>query len=245
MARRRKRVPAARWRRSIVPAMAVSMVCLIGVSARSWRRHEPPAEVSRAIAGRVPLRTPELTVAANELLASVKRRITEDPTVPRFARERIEWLTAQQRAGTLKITLLKNAASASLDCEDLMAAGTIEGRQVIVIAQTRFADFLAETGPASAPFSRQQQDDFMLGLLHETVHLERSDLGDLRSFESRLDEEMRAWEKVDVNVARPLRSTHEPLGAVFIAEDEAIRSCGDQRPCQALRDLLAPSEARR
>jgi hypothetical protein len=49
----------------------------------------------------------------------------------------------------------------------------------------------------------------------------------------------------DVNVVRPLRQLHQPMNESFIEADEAIRSCGDRKECQALREWLLPSERRR
>jgi hypothetical protein len=48
-----------------------------------------------------------------------------------------------------------------------------------------------------------------------------------------------------VNVVRPLRQLHQPMSESFIEADAAIRSCGDRKECQALRDMLLPSEGRR
>ena len=245
MTRRRKRSAAVPQRRPVIIGLAIPMLFLIGLSARSMVRRESPPEPDRHIVERAILSTADLNAAANQLLMSVKQWVSEDRDVPTFAKDKIEWLTAQQRAGTLSIILLKNVANANLDFEALMAGGTVEGRQVIVIAQPRFTAFLTEGGRSSAPFSQQQRNDFMLGLVHETVHLQRPEPGNPGRLEDRLNEEVRAWREVDVHVVRQLRQSHQPMNERFIEADEAIRSCGDKTQCQALRELLRPGETRR
>jgi hypothetical protein len=243
--RRRKRPapPTRRW--PVVVGLAIPMLFLIGLSAPALTRHDPPPEADRHTSDHANLSSADINAAANQLFLSVKQSIREDRGVPMFAMEKIEWLIAQQKAGALSIMLLKNIANTNLDLEDLMASGTVEGRHVIVIAQPRFSAFLAEGGRLSAPFSQQQRNDFMLGLVHETIHLQRPDPGNPARLEDRLDEEVRTWREVDLNVVRPLRRWHEPMSESFIAADEAIRSCADREVCPALRHLLLPSKGGR
>jgi hypothetical protein len=238
--------PARRW--PVVICVAIPTLFLIGLSARTVGRHESPPEPDRRVFEQASLSSDAVNAAANQLFMSVKqwaREDCEDCDVPRFARERIAWLIAQQRMGALSIMLLKNTVNSNLDFEDLMAGGTVEGRHVIVIAQPRFAAFLTEGGRVAAPFSRQQRNDFMLGLVHETVHLQRPDPGNPARLEDRVNEEVRTWREVDVNVVRQLRQARQPMNEIFIIADEAIRSCRDREPCQPLRDLLLGGERRR
>ena len=94
----------------------------------------------------------------------------------------------------------------------------------------------------SAPFSRQQKNDFMLGLVHETVHLQRLNPGNPADLGDRLTEEVRTWREVDVNVVRQMRTLNQPMNARLIEADDAIRSCGIEERCQPLREMLLPSE---
>jgi hypothetical protein len=258
MARSRKRSTAARisWRATVT--VAVSALFLIGLSARTvvlWDSEHgagrPPSASSFGSASGSehrstgPYTDAELGSAANELFASVKRSIAEDSALPAFAREKIAWLVTQQRSGALSITLLKNAAGTNLSEEDLMASGRVDGRLVIVIAQPRFSTFLVEGGPIASPFSRQQVNDFMLGLVHETVHLQNANRGNPASLADRLREELRAWREVDVHVVRRLRQLHEPMNRRFTEADDALRSCGDEEPCRPLLEILIPTEQSR
>jgi hypothetical protein len=247
-----------RW--AAISGLALSALLVVGMTAapapglqfpasNPWRpapaaHHALPSEAG-GIVDQANLSSADINRSANQLLTSVKQWIREDRDVPGFAKDRIEWLTAQQKAGALSILLLEHIAETNLDFEDLMAAGVVNGVRVIVIAQPRFAGFLIEGARVSAPFGQQQRNDFMLALVHEVVHLQRSNPGNPARFEDRLNEELRAWHDVDLNVVRPLRRLHQPMNETFLRVDEAIRACGDRRECQALRELLLPSEARR
>jgi hypothetical protein len=257
VARAGKRSAAAHIGRRVTVGVAVSALFLIGLSARTILQWDPPREADRPPSqpgfGSAPggehhsstYTDDELSAAVNQLFTSVKRSIAEDGYLPEFAREKIAWLIGQQRSGALSITLLKDASGTNLSDEDLMASGKVEGRSVIVIAQPRFSIFLSEGGRSVAPFSRQQVNDFMLGLVHETVHLQNANPGDPASLAGRLGEEVRAWREVDVNAVRPLRRLNQPMNARFTAADDALRSCGDHAPCQPLLDILIPTEQSR
>jgi hypothetical protein len=265
--RSRRQSRSAHVSRGATVSVAASALFLIGLSARTVVRWDPQHGADRLPSppgfGREPAAEPqssrqypeshpsgeytgdELRVAVNQLFASVKRAVAEDSDLPEFARAKVAWLTAQQRAGGLSITLLKDATGTNLSDEDLMASGRIDGKSVIVIAQRRFLVFLIEGGRISAPFSRQQVNDFMLGLVHETVHLQNASPGNPASLADRLEEELRTWREVDVNVVRPLRQLDQPMNRRFLEADDALRSCGSQEPCRPLRDILFPTEQSR
>jgi hypothetical protein len=250
-----RRAPGNRGRRATA-YVALSVLFLAGLSARSivqWdtthdRPSSPPGFDSASSTGHpsnARYTDAELRVAANQLFASVKRSIAEDSYLPEFARDKIAWLITEQRSGALSISLLKNASGTNLSDEDLMASGTVDGREVIVIAQPRFSIFLAEGGRISAPFGRQQVNDFMLALVHETVHLQNASRGNPASISDRLREELRAWRQVDVNVVRQLRQLSEPMNRRFVDADDALRACLDKEPCPPLMEILAPTEQSR
>jgi hypothetical protein len=247
----------------------VSALFLIGLSARTIVRWDPQGGADRpssppgfgsALAARSepqsggqyiahrssePYTEDQLNTAVNQLFTSVKRSIAEDGDLPEFAREKIAWLITEQRSGALSINLLKDPGGTNLSDEDLMASGRIDGKSVIVIAQPRFSVFLVEGRRLSAPFSRQQVNDFMLGLVHETVHLQNANLGNPASFTDRLSEELRAWREVDLNVVRQLRQRHQPMNRRFTEADDALRACADKEPCRPLMEILIPTEQSR
>jgi len=251
-----RRIPGNPGRRAAV-YVALSALFLAGLSARTIVQWDPqraaarpsPAGFTSASGhepdqGGLPTNT-DLGTAANQLFASVKRSVAEDSYFPEFAREKIAWLVAQQRSGALSISLLRNAAGTNLSDEDLMASGRVDGRSVIVIAQPRFSTFLVEGGRMVAPFSRQQVNDFMLGLVHEAVHLQNANRGNPASLGDRLREELRTWREVDVNVVRQLRQLNQPMNRRFTEADDALRSCGDKEPCRPLMEILLPTEQSR
>ena len=246
-ARGRKAAPRAARSGATRLSAAVAAVILLAVGANAVAHRASPPAVSHAAPPTTeppPSTMPPsaITAAANSLVTAVKTRANDDDGVPAFARERLQWLSARQRTGELSIVLLDNPADASLDAEALMASGDVDGRQVIALSRPRLARFLTEDGPASAPFSRRQYNDFLLGLVHETVHLGRPHTDRSLTLDARLDEEVRAWRAVDLHVVRPMLERREPMNPRFIDADNAIRSCGDKEPCQALRELLLPSE---
>jgi hypothetical protein len=244
------------WRATII--VAASALLAIGLSARTivqWDAHRG-ADRSSSPSGygsaagidnrwSVQHTDAELGAAASQLFASVRRSLAEDGSLPDFAREKIGWLIEQRRSGALSINLLKNATGTNLNEEDLMASGRVDGKAVIVIAQPRFSIFLAEGGRFVAPFSRQQVNDFMLGLVHETVHLQNANPGNPAILGDRLREELRAWREVDVHVVRQLRQLNQPMNRRFTEADDALRSCGDSEPCQPLLEILIPTEQSR
>lgn len=187
-----------------------------------------------------------VNAAVNQLFASINPSLSENQYFPQFAKERLSWIIGEQKAGRLSLILLKNLANTNLDVENLMAAGRVEeGKAVIVIARPRFVGFLVEGGRMSAPFTRQQRNDFALGLVHEAVHLQNPHPGNPASLEDRLNEELRAWREVNLNVVRQFRNLNQPMNPRMIEADDALRSCEDKLPCQPLRQILLPGESRR
>ncbi|HVZ23063.1 MAG TPA: hypothetical protein VG871_18445 [Vicinamibacterales bacterium] len=226
-----------------LPGIAAVVIVAAGTSVMLHPRSRAALAPAPVLYAGIPAEI--INSAANALLADVKRRAADDDAVPPFARERIAWLTSEQRSGTLSITLLSHPDTANLSPDALMASGDVDGRQVIVISRPRLAAILAETGGLSQPFSRRQRNDFLLGLVHETVHLERRHVEPDPTLGDRLDEEERAWRTVDGRVVRPLLAHDEPMDPQFLDADRALRSCGDTPPCQPLRTLLAQSESGR
>jgi hypothetical protein len=173
----------------------------------------------------------DIRTAADALLAFVTVPHRQNEYFPEFAKEKIAWLRAQVDAGRSSVIVLKDLSHTTLGADDLMASGVIDGRQVIVIAYARFAQLLAEGGRAFPPFSEQQRNDFMLGLVHEIVHLQGAPLADRARADDRIREEVRTWREVSLNVVRPLRRLSQRMHRKFIRVDEALRECGDLLPC--------------
>jgi hypothetical protein len=253
-----RRRPAVNGGRRATIGVAVSALLVIGLSARTivqWDAHRgtdrssspsgysPAAGIDNHWRGQHT--DAELGAAASQLFGAVRRSIAEDGDLPDFAREKIAWLIEQRRSGALSINLLKNETGTNLNEEDLMASGRVDGKAVIVIAQPRFSIFLAEGGHFVAPFSRQQVNDFMLGLVHETVHLQNANPGNPAILGDRLREVLRAWREVDVHVVRQLRQLNQPMNRRFTEADDALRSCGDREPCPPLLQILTPTEQSR
>jgi hypothetical protein len=187
----------------------------------------------------------DLSRVVNQLFSSVSPSLPENEYFPQFAKERLLWIVTQRNAGKLSIILLKNTDNTNLYFEDLMASGIVEGKLMIVIAGPRFLDFLLEGGRTSPPFTQRQRNDFAVGLVHETIHLEKENTANPANFQERLAEEVRAWRKVDLSVVRQLRQLNQPMNPRLIEADDALRSCGDKAECESLREILFPTERTR
>lgn len=248
-------IPRRRW--LVVGAVAITLLAGIGWFARTVIRRDgnhdavslsSPAPVF--LSQRQPLSTAlytdaDISAAANRLFATVNPLLPQNSYFPPFAKAKISWVAEQQKAGKLSFILLKNVADAGLSFEAMMASARPEGKPVIVIARPRFIEFLSDGGLGSAPFSRQQRNDFALSLVHEVVHLENPEISSATTPEDHLVEEQRAWREVDVNVVREFRRLNEPMNLRFIEVDNAIRACHDQLPCGRLKTILLPTESNR
>lgn len=185
----------------------------------------------------------EINRAANQLFAAVHPSLPENRHFTPFAKDKLSWIVNEQKAGRLSLMLLKNIGTTNLDAEALMAAARVDdNKPVIVIARPRFVAFLIEGGRTSVPFTQQQRNDFALGLVHEAVHLQNPQPGDPARLDDRLLEELRAWREVSLHVVREWRRTNQPMNPRVIQADDALRSCGDQLPCQPLMEILLPTE---
>ena len=185
--------------------------------------------------------SPQLTTAVDSLVALVDPGLAQNSYFPQFARERLQWMVREMRADRLQIVLLEDLANSNLTPHVLMGSGTIDGKRSIIIAQPRFLEFLEEGPGPSGPFTQEQKNDFMLGLVHEVVHLQKVGLPEPARVApgDRVGEEVRAWREVNLNVVRPLRAINQPVHGVFRDVDDAFRACGDGVNCRPAA-ILAP-----
>jgi hypothetical protein len=237
-------------------SFAVVVVLGIAFTLRNAYQHHPPLEPDRQLPvayesvpsqNQLPSNSADadLRVAVNQLFFSVDPSIPDNWYFPPFAKQKIEWIKTERTADKLSMILLKNIATTNLDSKALMAASIVEGKPMIVIAQPRFLGFLIEGGRMSPPFTQQERNDFMLGLVHETVHLQNAHSGNPASLHDRITEELRVWREVDLNVVRQFRQLNQPMNFRFVEADDALRSCNSDTECQPLRELLLPSERSR
>ena len=216
-----KRVPVA----VAIALTAVAGVTALEVDGRDVRIHAQ-AIVQKDGPGDI-----DIQKAADALLAFATVPDAQNQYFPKFAKEKIAWLTARVTAGTAAVLLLKDPSHTNLSADDLMASAVLGGRHTVVISQPRFVQFLIEGGRVSPPFGEQQRNDFMLGLVHEVVHLQAVGLSGPTGKQERIREESRTWHEVSLNVVRPLRWLGQRVHPKFVRVDEALRSCGDVLPC--------------
>jgi hypothetical protein len=241
-------------RRPRLYVAAVLLASVVGVVVLI--RHTPTDrssdDRSRSIPGReaprgaASVESPPIDVnhAADRLLAAVDPAVPDNAWFPAPAREALEWLYGDVRAGRLTIAVLERLDNTNLHGNVLMASGMVEGRRTLLLSEPRLRTFLNDRDGASRPFTRKQRNDFMLGLVHEAVHLRSAQLPSpaSSSYEERVAEELRAWRTVSLEVVRPLRGLGEPIDGVFIRLDDALLACGDRPDCQVLRASMIPAE---
>jgi hypothetical protein len=176
--------------------------------------------------------------AADALLSVVLSAKPENNYFPEFAKLKLKWIEKQYGAGQLQIAVVGESGT-NLNATGLMAAGIVDGKPTVIIPRVRFDKWLTDSGRRSAPFTRQQKNDFMLGLVHEAVHLQNPGAGNPNNPNDFVREELRAWREVSLNVVRPLRNSKEPMSRRFVEVDDAFGVCGETyRECKLLRDLL-------
>jgi hypothetical protein len=183
----------------------------------------------------------QLQAAADQLLDLVTTFNKQTAYYPAYAKEKIRWLGEQTRDGHISIVLLQDISGTSIDRETLMSSGVIDRQPTIVIVQPRFKRMLLEEGTVRAPFTPRLRNNFMLGLVHEVVHLENPHAGNPDNPTDRLKEELRAWWEVNSEVVRPLRALNQPMHSRFVQVDQAFRACGDRQECPLVRSLIFPA----
>jgi hypothetical protein len=201
--------------------------------------HARPLAGSPGFQGRDELVDLQVQAAADQLLALVARSNGENTYYPTFAKEKIDWIGQQAKAAKLSILLLKDVSAAKMDNGTLMASAVVNGKGVIFIVQPRLMRLLREEGAVRAPFTQRQKNNFMLGLVHEAVHLTRQKTVDLSKPADRLREELRAWWEVSLKVVRPLRDLNQPMHSQFVQVDRAFRACGDRQECPFVGSIIS------
>ena len=225
---------------------ASALVIVVGIL---WRPDPATAQANRGSPqSRVqpqPLTDAGAQAAADQLLAVVLSATQRNSYYPVFARQKIDWISAQAKSGKFTVLLAADTTGTNVDGQALMASGSVGGKRAIVIVQPRFMRLLLGEGRVRPPFTPQQENNFMLGLVHEAVHLQNPNAGDPRKVTDRINEELRAWLEVSRNVVRPLRRLKQPMHGQFLQVDDAFRACGDVRDCPSVRSIIfAPADSR-
>jgi hypothetical protein len=176
-----------------------------------------------------------LRAAADELLAAINPNLPGNAYFTDFAREKLRWMNREYVAGRLDLSFISETG-ARFPKDVVMASTRVGDKSTILIAKARFADFLS-SGPALAPFTQRQRNDFALALIHEIVHLQNPDATP-HSAADYAREEFRAWRDVSRHVVRALRAVHQPMHQTFIDVDDALLNCRDQAPCPQLERMV-------
>ena len=228
-----------------VPRIVVVVVIAVALAVWWFAGLRRDASVGPAVAAPTPpiplapvLTDDDLRVALDGMLDAVHPEDPDNAYLPDFARDRLRWMWREHAASRLEVAFLSRTATGGSVPDDLlMATWRTQGKATIMIVKPRFAELLHEGGPAVPPFSRRQRNDFIVGLVHEIVHLQNPD-ADPTNPDLRAAEEARAWREVTLHVVRPLRLRNEPMRQRFREVDDALRACGDRVPCPLLERLV-------
>ena len=139
----------------------------------------------------------DLGAAIDRLVKEIDPDRRENGNVPVYARAKLRWVMRDYRAKTLPI-LLVNGPPPLNDQHDAMMTST--SAPAILVYKPRFVELLQEGSDGEkAPFTAEQRNDFMLGIVHQAVHLEYATrLGDAATPDGlrASGEERRVWREL-------------------------------------------------
>lgn len=217
--------------------LTTAITCAISLGCGPDRAPEPSLPIPPAIVAPIPLTDDALEAAVRALLLDVAPWLPTNAYLPPFAKDKLQWLTGQFVDGKLNILFLAEAQAIGLPADVLMAAARIDGQPTIYVAKPRFAALLREEGAEAPPFPQRIKNDFVLGLVHEVVHLQNpsaraSDPVALAT------EEARAWREVTLGAVRSMRASGQPMDRGFLRADDALLACRDRLPCPLLAGVV-------
>ena len=167
----------------------------------------------------------------NSLLQAVNPSNPENAYMPDFMKEKILWLFNEAIEKRLELVFPssnKYQEERQIAMQTYYAGGI---PHVAILADHLITSIRVKEKTPSG-FTQRQKNTFAMGLVHETVHLERPReyFEDPKKSED-LDEEFRTYGKVDKLVVSPLLKMGEPIDDEFIKLHEILLSCNYQSPC--------------
>jgi hypothetical protein len=223
-----------------LPLAAGIGVSRLGMTQRGTASRPPTAAVAPAETTERALSDAEVQGAADALLAATNPDLPDNGHFTSLARDTLRWLVKEHAAGRVVVAFL-GEGEGDLPAGVFMVATRLSDRATLVIAKPMLARFLREGGRLSAPFTQQQRNDFVIGLAHEVIHLQRWPERP-PSKQERATEEAAVWHQVSMQIVRPWRAANQPVNQRFARVDDAFRRCGDVLPCPELASLIRLAE---
>lgn len=171
-----------------------------------------------------------------QLAAAVDPARPENSYMPPLMREKLAWVFRENGAGRLTINLSKEPArnpDGSVNLGVLMDSTKYPASALINIYAGRLMTFVRWFQGVRYGYDDPTKDFFALGLVHEAIHLEQP-----VSFFARRsgphpgpEEEERAWRKLIIQAARPMRESGRKMQSDIQEADDILRRCNDAPKC--------------
>ncbi len=186
----------------------------------------------------------------NELFAAVDPSNPENNYMTPFMKEKIGWVYGEIASKRLVFTpsayFGKNADGTTNDTM-LMNTSYIEQNgqtlPTITLLVPRLLTLVKAQHGLSRGFNDAIKNTFALTLVHEAVHLEKGTEYFLKKHnaEEVVEEESRAWAKVNLQAVRALRKDSQPLEPDFLEIDDLLHKCRDDYRCTEFKHLISGS----
>ena len=176
-----------------------------------------------------------------ELMVSVAPAARGNEYFPPMASNKLAWILEESYQGRL----ILDFHGENLDLNQpniLMQAGYEGGKPYVRISAPALWHWVREVSNVPKGFNQEIKHDFLIGVVHQAVHLEHPTdvLYKLASSpESWAIEETRAWREVVMGVVAPLRSQNQSVGTVFVQAHELLKKCAEPHDCPAFEKYVS------
>ncbi len=171
---------------------------------------------------------------SSKLLNSLDPGLPGNAYFTSYMKEKLSWIHSQVNKGGVEIQISTLSYTEGKDNPDLMLT-TWSKRPLIIVHAARIWMLLKIQHQFAPP--ELYKNVFAAALIHEVVHIERGRFSGLTRNEI-IAEEAYAWNKVNLEVVRPLRKAGHPLLDDFIEMDNVLKKCNDKPDCPLFLEKL-------
>jgi hypothetical protein len=260
-----------RWRRWIgIITVAVAIACLLVVYVRRGRKG--PAIPLAAASAKIPQTGPltmviknskksivvteaEAVQFVNSLLAAINPSNAENSYMPPFMKEKITWVYSKIALKRIKLNAspyFQKNIDGSDNTTCFMDSGYFSANNddkppytgVLNLYVPRLYSYVRLQQEVPDGFNQLSKNTFALMFVHEAVHFEKPPeyfLGS-HSAQKNIQEEARAWLKVNANADRPLRKIGQPLDIDWTDSDDRLKRCNDNPQCPEFLSFITGAD---